>query len=101
MLLKSATTSALLHKISNRFFSQTSPLNRVENVLILGSGLMGSGIAQSCATSGKFNSIVLQDINTEQLNKAQKRIATSLEKFKEKTESKYYTHWSGCTNWTF
>jgi len=45
---------------------------------------MGSGIAQSCATTGKFNSIVLQDVNQEALNKAQKGITKSLANLSEK-----------------
>jgi len=77
-------TGSSLMKTQTRFFSQTSPLNRVENVLILGSGLMGSGIAQSCATTGKFNSIVLQDVNQDALNKAQNRITQSMAKLSEK-----------------
>jgi len=39
---------------------------------------MGSGIAQSCATTGKFNSITLQDTSQEQLDKAKLKIATNL-----------------------
>ncbi|KAI2811632.1 hypothetical protein RDWZM_003625 [Blomia tropicalis] len=73
-----------LNNVQTRLFSQTSPLNRVENVFIIGSGLMGSGIAQSCATTGKFNSVTLQDVSQEQLNKAQKRITASLTALKEK-----------------
>ena len=86
VLLKSNFT---LIKNQVRFFSQSSPLNRVENVLILGSGLMGSGIAQSCATTGKFDSITLHDVSQEQLNKAQTRITQSLAKLKEKKRSKF------------
>ncbi|KAH9517996.1 hypothetical protein DERF_008601 [Dermatophagoides farinae] len=66
-----------------RYFSQTQSLNRIENVMIIGSGLMGSGVAQSCATSGRFNSITLQDVSQEQLDKARKRIHQSLAKLKE------------------
>ena len=49
---------------------------------------MGSGIAQSCATTGKFNSIVLQDVNQKALDSAQKRITQSLAKLSEKKKSK-------------
>ncbi|XP_054156395.1 probable 3-hydroxyacyl-CoA dehydrogenase F54C8.1 [Oppia nitens] len=58
---------------------QSSP-NRIDNVLVIGSGLMGSGIAQSCATSGKFQSITLYDVNDKQLGIAKKSIAKSIEK---------------------
>ncbi|XP_027200428.2 putative 3-hydroxyacyl-CoA dehydrogenase B0272.3 [Dermatophagoides pteronyssinus] len=66
-----------------RYFSQTQSLKRIENVMIIGSGLMGSGVAQSCATSGRFNSITLQDVSQEQLDKARKRVHQSLSKLKE------------------
>lgn len=68
----------------NRTFSKTLQMNRIENVLIIGSGLMGSGIAQSCATTAKFNSITLQDVSEEQLSKAKTRITQSLTNLKEK-----------------
>ncbi|XP_054161389.1 probable 3-hydroxyacyl-CoA dehydrogenase B0272.3 [Oppia nitens] len=67
-----------------RLFSKTAAVNRIENVLIIGSGLMGSGIAQSCATTERFNSITLQDVNNEQLAKAKDRITKSLNNLKEK-----------------
>lgn len=76
--------------IAQRLFSSTSPLNRVENVLIIGSGLMGSGIAQSCATTGKFASITLQDVNEEQLGKAHKKIAANLAAMAEKKRSEFH-----------
>lgn len=72
-----------------RYFSQTQSLNRIENVMIIGSGLMGSGVAQSCATSGRFNSITLQDVSQEQLDKARKRIHQSLAKLKEQKRSMF------------
>lgn len=67
-----------------RFFSQTAYLNRIENVMIIGSGLMGSGIAQSCITTGRFNSVTLQDVSDKQLEKARKNIQQSLSKLKAK-----------------
>lgn len=39
---------------------------------------MGSGIAQSCAMTGKFNSVTLQDVSQEQLNQVHARIAANL-----------------------
>ncbi len=44
---------------------------------------MGSGIAQSCATTGKFNSIVLQDVNQKVLDNAQAKITQSLTKLQQ------------------
>ncbi|XP_027200417.1 putative 3-hydroxyacyl-CoA dehydrogenase B0272.3 [Dermatophagoides pteronyssinus] len=67
-----------------RFFSQTAYLKRIENVMIIGSGLMGSGIAQSCITTGRFNSVTLQDVSDKQLEKARKNIQQSLSKLKAK-----------------
>lgn len=53
-------------------------------MLILGSGLMGSGIAQSSALSGKFNSIVVQDVSEKQLDVAKSKMAESLARIKKK-----------------
>jgi 3-hydroxybutyryl-CoA dehydrogenase len=58
----------------------------IEKVFIVGSGLMGSGIAQVCAQSGL--AVVLYDIDTEALNKALKNIEWSVGKFIEKGELK-------------
>ena len=82
-------SNSTLIKNQIRLFSQSLPLYRVENVMILGSGLMGSGIAQSCATTGKFDSITLYDVSQDQLNKAQDRIVKSLSKLKERKKSMY------------
>ncbi|XP_015785675.1 probable 3-hydroxyacyl-CoA dehydrogenase B0272.3 [Tetranychus urticae] len=61
---------------------------KVENMLIIGSGLMGSGIAQASAQSGPhFNSIVIQDVNQGALDKAAARIKSNLEKMKSKNSS--------------
>ena len=55
-------------------------------VLVVGSGLMGSGIAQVCAQSGL--EVVLYDIDSEALNKALKNIGWSVAKFVEKGQLK-------------
>lgn len=60
--------------------STTANLRRIDNVLIIGSGLMGSGIAQSCASSGKLKSVTLQDVNQKQLDVSRKAIENSLTK---------------------
>jgi 3-hydroxybutyryl-CoA dehydrogenase len=54
----------------------------VERVLIIGSGLMGAGIAQVCAQVGI--QVFLIDVNQEILNRALKSIAWSVGKFIEK-----------------
>jgi 3-hydroxybutyryl-CoA dehydrogenase len=51
-------------------------------VLVIGGGIMGSGIAQVCATAG--HETVLQDISAEQLQKARASIETSLGRFERK-----------------
>ena len=58
----------------------------IEKVFIVGSGLMGSGIAQVCAQSGL--KVVLYDIDPEALKKALKNIEWSVGKFVEKGELK-------------
>ena len=52
--------------------------NQIQEVSILGAGQMGSGIAQVCATSGY--KVVLFDLNSNQLEKAQASIYKSCEK---------------------
>lgn len=54
----------------------------MENVMVVGAGFMGSGIAQVCAQSGY--TVILMDINPEALDKAQSGIEWSLEKFASK-----------------
>lgn len=61
----------------------------VKSVLIVGAGLMGSGIAQVCAQSGI--SVALHDVSAASLEKAKKNIAWSVGKLVEKgklTENK-------------
>lgn len=58
----------------------------IQKVFIVGSGLMGSGIAQVCAQRGL--EVVLYDIDTEALKKALKSIEWSVGKFVEKGELK-------------
>ena len=58
----------------------------IEKVFVVGSGLMGSGIAQVCAQRGL--QVVLYDIEPEALTKAQRNIEWSVGKFVEKGELK-------------
>jgi 3-hydroxybutyryl-CoA dehydrogenase len=54
----------------------------IKSVLIVGSGLMGGGIAQVCAQVGI--QVIITDINQEILDRALKNIAWSVGKFIEK-----------------
>jgi 3-hydroxybutyryl-CoA dehydrogenase len=58
----------------------------IQKVFIVGSGLMGSGIAQVCAQSGL--EVVLYDIDAEALKKGLKNTEWSVGKFVEKGELK-------------
>jgi 3-hydroxybutyryl-CoA dehydrogenase len=58
----------------------------IEKIFVVGSGLMGGGIAQVCAQSGIQVSI--NDVNQEILNRALKNISWSLGKFIEKGKVK-------------
>jgi len=57
-----------------------------QNVLIVGSGLMGAGIAQVCAQAGI--KVFITDVSLEILNRALKNIAWSVGKFVEKGKVK-------------
>ena len=54
----------------------------VRKVMVMGSGLMGSGIAQVCAQAGI--EVILNDVSTEALDRAKQLIAWSVGKFAEK-----------------
>ena len=54
----------------------------IQKVMVMGSGLMGSGIAQVCAQAGI--EVILNDVSTEALDRAMKTIAWSVGKFAEK-----------------
>lgn len=54
----------------------------MENVFVVGSGIMGSGIAQLCSQSGYTVSIM--DVDAETVAKALKKIEWSLNKLEEK-----------------
>lgn len=53
-------------------------MNRIKNVTVLGSGVMGHGIAQIAAAAGY--EVALRDIKREFLNKAMEKIRWSLDK---------------------
>ena len=55
---------------------------KIKTVGVVGSGTMGSGIAQACAVSGI--QVMMVDISQEALDKGQKSIANSLERLLSK-----------------
>ena len=54
----------------------------IHKIMVVGSGLMGSGIAQVCAQAGI--QVILNDVSPEALDRAKKNIAWSVGKFVEK-----------------
>lgn len=58
----------------------------MKNIFIVGSGIMGSGIAQVCAQSGY--KVCLMDVNNQMLQKAIKAMEWSLNKMEEKKRLK-------------
>lgn len=54
----------------------------IRNVLVVGSGLMGSGISQVCAQAGI--GVILNDVAEDALERARRNITWSVEKFIEK-----------------
>ena len=54
---------------------------QIKKVIVVGSGLMGSGIAQVCAQAGI--QVFLNDVSQAALNKAIKNIEWSVGKFIE------------------
>ncbi len=56
----------------------------IKNVGVIGSGIMGAGIAQTCSQAGY--QVVLSDINDEAVNKGLKVIASSLKRNVDKAK---------------
>lgn len=76
---------AYLSSLNNQRDASSSSAGPIDNVLIIGSGLMGSGIAQSCAQSKhSFASIVLQDVQQTALDNARNKMLTNLTRLKQK-----------------
>jgi 3-hydroxyacyl-CoA dehydrogenase len=70
-------------QMSRRLFSSsTIRPNSIKHVTIIGTGLMGSGISQVCATSGL--NVVMVDVKPELLEKAKNRIHESLQRVAKK-----------------
>ncbi|CAL2049065.1 hypothetical protein CAEBREN_09836 [Caenorhabditis brenneri] len=75
-MLSSTCTAAV------RGLSTTAQLSKINNVTIIGAGLMGSGIAQVSANA-KLN-VTVVDSNQSALDKAQKGITSSLQRVAKK-----------------
>src|SRR6185437_11547890 len=56
----------------------------IKNITVLGSGIMGHGIAQISSMSGYH--VILRDIQKELLDKAMEKVKWSLQKLKEKNK---------------
>ena len=63
-------------------FTTKCAIQNIRNVAIVGSGLMGSGIAQVSASSGL--NVVLSDVKQDSLDKAMKSINKSLTRIAKK-----------------
>lgn len=61
---------------SSRHFSSSAVKNAIQNVTVIGGGLMGSGIAQVAAASG--NNVTILEVGKDQLANAQNIIGASL-----------------------
>jgi len=67
---------------SRALSSTTARLGKISTITVIGSGLMGSGVAQVAAAAGQ--KVHLVDIDADAVAKAQKRIADSLERVAKK-----------------
>lgn len=84
-------TNLIINNIIKRSFSSTSNLNRhINSVTVIGSGLMGSGIAQVTAEAGY--SVFLVDQSDLALKNAMKTIETSLTRSTKKKFNKEPDH---------
>lgn len=74
---------AFFTHLTRRSLSQTAAMsNAIKNVTVVGSGLMGAGIAQVAAQTG--HSVTMVDIDPVAVEKAQKRIADSIKRVAKK-----------------
>ena len=74
---------AFVSKLSRRGFSSSSALNaKIQEVVIIGGGLMGAGIAQVAAQTGHKTTLV--DLNQAVLDKSAARISDSIKRVAKK-----------------
>ncbi|XP_050498242.1 probable 3-hydroxyacyl-CoA dehydrogenase B0272.3 [Diabrotica virgifera virgifera] len=67
---------AAIGNVLSRGFSTTTARNVIQNVTVIGGGLMGSGIAQVAAQSGQ--NVTLVDVSSDVLKKSESSIQNSL-----------------------
>merc|ERR1712012_572700 len=74
---------AFVSKIARRGFASSSSLNaKIQEIVIIGGGLMGSGIAQVAAQTG--HKVTMVDVNQEILDKSNARISESIKRVAKK-----------------
>ena len=66
----------------NRYFSSSTSKMAIKRVVIIGGGLMGSGIAQVAAQTG--HDVAVVDLNDQVLKKSQTNIETSIKRVAKK-----------------
>lgn len=84
----------ILTPILKRMYSTSSPMSKISHVTIVGSGLMGSGIAQVTADAGFKVTLIDQDDKI--LEKAMGSIRTSLQRVAKKRFEKEPTKGEVC-----
>lgn len=62
----------------------SSEVIAIKNVLVVGAGVMGSGIALCCVLAPKIERVVLQDVDKNATEKAKASIAKKFNYFKKK-----------------
>ncbi|KAB7502234.1 Trifunctional enzyme subunit alpha, mitochondrial [Armadillidium nasatum] len=73
----------MLSSVAVRNFSNSAVMaNAIKNVTVIGSGLMGGGIAQVAAQTG--HNVVMVDVDDGVLSKAHERISTSMKRVAKK-----------------
>ena len=83
VLTKMFQIMAFVSKLSRRGFSSSSALNaKIQEVVIIGGGLMGAGIAQVAAQTGHKTTLV--DLNQAVLDKSAARISDSIKRVAKK-----------------
>lgn len=74
---------AFFNQISRRTFSRSAAMSTViKNVTVIGSGLMGAGIAQVAAQTG--HTVTMVDIDGAAVKKAEERIGVSIQRVAKK-----------------
>jgi len=80
---KRPTTMAFVSQLVRRSFSSSGPASaKIQEVVIIGGGLMGAGIAQVAAQTG--HKVTLVDVNEKVLDKSNARISESIKRVAKK-----------------